>query len=267
MRVHVKFFAIFRELRGVNAEWKDLAENTTIEQLWRGYAALSPQVADIRAAFAVNQILVKPAHVLQDGDEVAFLPPVSGGAKQPARAQVRKGSEARKKSSPYNVRHPKIGSDVSVTRRSLNLVALIKRVAFPGAGAIVTFSGVVRNNAYGKKVDHLEYEAYPEMAEQTMGDILGEIHARWADVRVSMAHRIGRLEIGEASLIIVVAAPHRAEAYAASRYAIERVKGILPVWKKEFASDGEYWVDGPVAGELRPENAESTVHTAERTGE
>ncbi len=143
-----------------------------------------------------------------------------------------------------------------ITRRPLDLGALINRVEFPGAGAIITFSGVVRDNAHGKAVKHLEYEAYPDMAEGTLKDILAEIHARWPDVHAAMSHRIGRLEIGEASLIIAVAAPHRPEAYAASRYAIERVKAILPVWKKEFAADGDHWVEGPVAGDLSTASAE-----------
>jgi len=146
--------------------------------------------------------------------------------------------------------------DAFITRKPLDLNSLVQRVAFPGAGAILTFSGVVRDNAHGKAVKHLEYEAYPEMAEQTLRDIIAEIHERWSDTRVAIAHRIGTLKIGEASLIIAVAAPHRPEVYAASRYAIERIKTILPVWKKEFASDGDHWVEGPLAGELPPEKAE-----------
>ncbi len=141
--------------------------------------------------------------------------------------------------------------------------ALYKRVAFPGAGAILIFAGVVRDNSQGKSVDHLEYEAYPAMAEESMRQIIEEIHARWADVRAAMAHRIGKLKIGEASLLIAVAAPHRPEAYAASRYAIERVKAIVPVWKKEFTLDGEHWVEGPVAGELPPAKAEAIARKAE----
>jgi molybdopterin synthase catalytic subunit len=147
-------------------------------------------------------------------------------------------------------------SDALVTPKRLDLNALVERVAFPGAGAILTFSGVVRDNAHGKAVKHLEYEAYPGMAEATLHDIIAEMNERWPDVRAAMAHRIGKLKIGEASLIIAVSAPHRPEAYAASRYAIERIKAILPVWKKEFGVDGEHWVEGPVAGELPPENAE-----------
>ena len=252
MRVHVKFFAIFRERVGVKEEWTEVADGTTAEALWQQYAGHSPQLASVRAAYAVNQKLAKPDQVLRDGDEVGFLPPVSGGAKTLERESARKVQKPRKK----NIRADSRGKDALITHKPIDLNALVARVAFPGAGAILTFRGVVRDSAHGKSVSHLEYEAYPGMAEQTLRDIIAEVHARWADARVAMAHRVGKLKIGEASLIIAVAAPHRPEAYAASRYAIERVKHILPVWKKEFASDGDHWVEGPVAGEVPPEKAE-----------
>jgi molybdopterin converting factor subunit 1 len=252
MRVHVKFFAIFREMVGITEEQIEVADGTTAEALWKQYVVRSPQLDRVRAAYAVNQKLATPDQVLHDGDEVGFLPPVSGGAKTSRRESTRKERKPRKKKMHGEART----KDALITRQPLDLNALVARVAFPGAGAILTFSGVVRDNAHGKSVSHLEYEAYPGMAEQTLREIIAEIHERWSDARVAMAHRIGKLKIGEASLIIAVAAPHRAEAYAASRYAIERVKAILPVWKKEFASDGEHWVEGPVAGEVPPEKAE-----------
>ncbi len=252
MRVHVKFFAIFRERVGVKTEWTEISDGTTVESLWQQYAARSARLDSVRAAYAVNQKLVKPDQVLRDGDEVGFLPPVSGGAK----TLNRKITKSAKKNKKDTGRSSHLRGDAFITRTPLDLNALVARVAFPGAGAILTFSGVVRDNAHGKAVRHLEYEAYPEMAEQTLHDIIAEIHERWRDARVAMAHRIGKLKIGEPSLIIAVAAPHRPEAYAASRYAIERVKAVLPVWKKEFASDGDHWVEGPVAGETPPEKAE-----------
>jgi molybdopterin synthase catalytic subunit len=217
MRVHVKFFAVFREMVGVKTEWKEIAEGTTVEQLWKEYTSHSPRVGTlrVRAAYAVNQRLAKPDEILHDGDEVGFLPPISGGAQKKVERQKRKG-KCKNKSSVA----PR---EAFITRKPLDLGALVRRVALPGAGAIVTFSGVVRDNAHGKAVSHLEYESYPEMAEATLRDIIAEIKDRWADARVAMAHRIGKLKIGEASLIIAVAAPHRSEAYAASRYAIEQI--------------------------------------------
>lgn len=267
MRVNVKFFAIFREMTGVRTEWAEIAEGTTVEQLWKQYAARSPRVGNIRAAYAINQRLAKPDQMLRDGDEVGFLPPVSGGARE-VKKQTAKGKSRNTQGTRTRIQRKARDSkarDAFITRSRLDLGALVKQVEFPGAGAILVFSGVVRDNAKGKQVGHLEYEAYPEMAEASMRDIIAEIRERWANVRVALAHRIGKLKIGEASLIIAVAAPHRPEAYAASRYAIERVKAVLPVWKKEFAADGEYWVEGPVAGELPPEKAEAIARDAEYT--
>jgi molybdopterin converting factor subunit 1 len=259
MRVQVKFFAIFREMTGVKAESKEIAENTTVEQLWREYAARSPRVGNIRAAYAVNQKLVNADYVLHEGDEVGFLPPVSGGARTPQGTQ--RPQRKHKKISVSPVRS--VAKDAFITHKPLDLGAFVKQVMFPGAGAIVTFSGVVRDNARGKAVKYLEYEAYAEMAEQSLREIIAEIRERWADTRVAIGHRVGRLWIGEASLVIAVAAPHRPEAYAASRYAIERIKAILPVWKKEFATDGASWVEGPVAGELSAGQAEAVAKQGE----
>ncbi|MDE3087897.1 MAG: molybdenum cofactor biosynthesis protein MoaE [Chloroflexota bacterium] len=250
MRVHVKFFAIFREMVGVKTEWVEIADGTTVEALWKQYAARNARLVNLRAAYAVNQKLAKPDQVLREGDEVGFLPPVSGGAQQVKSKKAKGKSKISADSRDSRVK------EAFITRQPLDLNALVGRVAFSGAGAILTFSGVVRDNARGKAVKHLDYETYPEMAESTMRDIVAEVHQRWHDARVAMAHRIGRLKVGEASLIIAVAAPHRAEAYAASHYAIERVKQILPVWKKEFASDGDHWVEGPIAGETPPEEAD-----------
>ena len=263
MRVQVKFFAIFREMVGVKAEWKEVAENTTIGQLWQEYAARSPRVGNIRAAYAVNQKLVNGDYLLRDGDEVGFLPPVSGGTKTLGRERDAKGrARTRKKNVRVNSRDSRISTDAFITRKQLDLGAFVRRVAFPGAGAIVTFSGVVRDNARGKTVKYLEYETYAAMAEQSLRDIIAETRERWGDARVAIGHRVGRLGIGEASLIIAVAAPHRPEAYAASRYAIERIKATLPVWKKEFAADGASWVEGPVAGELAADHAAAVANQA-----
>lgn len=114
-------------------------------------------------------------------------------------------------------------------------------VAWPGAGAVLTFVGVARDDFEGRRVLALEYEAYAEMAVPVMEAIRAEAEARWPGVRVAMVHRTGRLEIGEASVVISVAAPHRAEAYEASRYAIDALKARVPVWKKEIYADGAAW--------------------------
>ncbi len=133
---------------------------------------------------------------------------------------------------------------IQLTRELLNRDTLIRAVSHPGVGGIVVFEGVVRDNARGKQIRYLEYEVYPEMAEQQIHTIVAEAERRWGVERVAVAHRFGRLEIGEASVIIVVAAPHRAEAFDACRYIIDTLKTTVPIWKKEVASNGEEWIEG-----------------------
>jgi molybdopterin synthase catalytic subunit len=128
----------------------------------------------------------------------------------------------------------------------LDVRALALQVASSSDGAIVTFSGIVRGTNQGKKVLFLEYEAYPEMASKMMERIGKEILDTWGLSSVRMQHRVGRLNVGETSVVIVVAAPHRDDAFAACQYAINRLKRIVPIWKKEVFEDGEVWVEGPV---------------------
>ena len=153
-----------------------------------------------------------------DGDEVAFIPPVSGGA----------GASAL----------------IEMTSEPLDPRRLETAVAHAGAGAICTFTGVVRDHSRGQPVTHLEYEAYAEMAEREMRAIVDEIAARWPEARVAMAHRTGTLEIGEASVVVSVSCPHRAESFEACRWGIDRLKESVPIWKKEFARSGAFWIEG-----------------------
>jgi molybdopterin synthase catalytic subunit len=136
---------------------------------------------------------------------------------------------------------------IRVTREPLDAVAVTElehAVEHPSVGGMVTFQGVVRDNNLGKRTRYLEYEAYPEMAEREMGTIAAEIGRRWGTDRVAMAHRVGRLEIGECSVVVVVACAHRGEAFEACRYAIDTLKATVPIWKKEVAEDGEEWIEG-----------------------
>lgn len=285
-QVHVKFFAIFREYIGLKEDWRDLEPGTTVQALWDAYVAnaKNPRAGNIRAAFSVNQRLAKPETVLMPGDEVGFLPPVSGGAgkrperlpklaprpqqEQPAppkrknnRRAAPPAQQTKQETKPRSL--PAVTRDFVVTSGALSLDALVARVAHPGAGGITTFLGVVRDNAHDKQVKFLEYEAYPELAERMLAQIGAEVQERWSDARIAIAHRTGRLRIGEASVIIAASAPHRAEAFAACRYAIERLKVILPVWKKEFASDSDYWVEGPTPGDVPADKADETVAAQE----
>jgi molybdopterin synthase catalytic subunit len=130
-----------------------------------------------------------------------------------------------------------------VTDEEITAQMVIEAVEHPSVGAIVTFLGTVRDRSQGRRVLYLEYDAYPEMAERTLRQIGEEIRERWGLDRVAIVHRVGRLEIGEASVAIAVAAPHRAEAFEACRYAIDRLKEIVPIWKKEVREGGECWVE------------------------
>ncbi|MFN8496570.1 MAG: molybdenum cofactor biosynthesis protein MoaE [Anaerolineae bacterium] len=131
-----------------------------------------------------------------------------------------------------------------ITDEPLKAADVEEAVARPDAGAIVTFQGVVRDNNLGKQVSYLVYEAYPPMAEKVMAQIGDEIAARWPGAQTAIAHRVGKLEIGEASVIIAVSTGHRADAFDACHYAIDRLKAIVPVWKKEVWEGGEYWIEG-----------------------
>lgn len=131
-----------------------------------------------------------------------------------------------------------------VTRRPLNPLPLIKKVRRDEHGAVVVFLGVVRNESYGRKVLRLEYEAYREMAEKKIEEIASEVEGKWGIKDTIIAHRLGSMGIGDVSLLVVVGSPHRAEAFAACEYVVDRLKEIVPIWKKEVFEDGEVWV-GP----------------------
>jgi len=133
---------------------------------------------------------------------------------------------------------------IQLTREPLDREALVAAVSHPSIGGIVVFEGVVRDNARGKQVRYLEYEVYEEMARQQIREIIAQAEQRWGIEHVAVAHRFGRLEIGEASVIIVVASPHRSEAFEACRYIIDTLKTTVPIWKKEVATTGEEWVEG-----------------------
>ncbi|HWE61606.1 MAG TPA: molybdenum cofactor biosynthesis protein MoaE [Chloroflexota bacterium] len=216
MRIHVRYFAYYREQLGRGEEWAEVEEGTDVAALWRRCTADHPRLTGVwdATAVAVNGIYAGRDAVLHEGDEVAFLPPVSGGA---ARCRL--------------------------TEDVLDIAALEAEAHAPRHGAVVLFVGIVRETSpTGKPVQYLEYEAYPGMAEAEMERITVEVERRWENSTVVMAHRVGRLAIGEASVAIAVATPHRAAAFEACRYAIDRLKETVPIWKKEVFVDGSQWV-------------------------
>ena len=218
MRVRVRLFARYREALGRERIEVDLPDDGTVESAWSAVANRHPELAPFRpfTLFAVGQDYVSPEHRLRPDDELCLFPPVSGGA----------------------------GADIyRVVTEPLSPDAIAAEVDDPGAGGIVIFSGVVRNETGGRPVKLLEYEAHAPMAEVKMREIGESLRARWSGVkRVAMLHRIGRLEIGEASVLIAVSAAHRGDAFDACRYAIDTLKRTVPVWKKEHFEDGEVWV-------------------------
>ena len=139
--------------------------------------------------------------------------------------------------------NPKSKSNlIEITEQVISVDEVAARLADPANGAVVTFIGVVRGVTEGRETLYLEYEAYPEMAEKVLQQIAGEIRARWTDIReVAIVHRVGRLEIGETAVVIALSASHRAQTFDALRYAIDRIKDIAPIWKKEFWADGAEW--------------------------
>ncbi len=142
---------------------------------------------------------------------------------------------------------------VLITAEPLDPGTVTAVVEGPGNGGVVTFLGTTRNETRGRRVLHLEYEAYAEMAEKTLRQVVAEVREQWGIHDVAVAHRTGRLEVGEASLVVAVASPHRVEAFAACGYIVDRIKEIVPIWKKEFFEDGSVWVG--VGSEEREEVA------------
>jgi MoaE-MoaD fusion protein len=221
VRVRVRLFARYREATGQERLDVELPDNGTVESAWVAVVDRHPQLAQFRpfTLFAVGQDYVDPSHALRAGDELCLFPPVSGG------------SDSRPRDLYRVVEYP-LAPD-----------AVAAAVDDPGAGGIVIFSGVVRNETGGRPVKFLEYEAHAPMAEAKMREIGVTVRTRWPGVkRLAMLHRVGRLEIGEASVLIAVAAAHRGEAFEACQYAIDTLKRIVPVWKKEHFEDGEVWV-------------------------
>jgi len=226
VRVLVRLFARHREAVGVDRLVVELPTGATVAtlaaELAHRYPVLAAGIEAVR--FAINRQYAATTTPLSDGDEVAVIPPVAGGGEAEARIAPER---------PFQVvDHP------------IDPAEVVRRVEHPGNGAICVFFGVVRNRALsGRATSFLEYEAYPEMAEAKMAEIAAEIQARWGIERIAITHRVGRLAVGEPSVIIAVGSAHRREAFEACRYAIDRLKEEVPIWKKEIGPDGEAWVE------------------------
>ena len=215
MRIEVRLFALYREQAGTDRLALELPEGARVREAQKALEERFPGLRLEGGMAAVHQALAGAETPLKEGDEVAFLPPVSGGQ-----------------------------DSYGLTQEPLDLEALVAWATAPEYGAVVSFLGTTRSPNRGEEVAFLEYEAYPEMAEKVMAEILAEMRARWPLGRIALWHRLGRVDPGEASIAIVVSARHRKEAFAACQYAIDRVKQVRPVWKKEHRKDGSFWVEG-----------------------
>jgi molybdopterin converting factor subunit 1 len=217
--VTVRFFAGHRDVTGKAEEQWELEEGTTLGMLWEQIVARYPRLAGYsgRMLYAVNEEWSTLTTELHDGDEAAFIPPVSGGAPD----------------TPL----------FHITHSALDPAPLVAAVQSPAMGAVVTFAGVVRNNFGGRATAYLEYEAYEEMAVTVLRQLANEAQTQWNTGTIAIHHRVGRLEIGETAVLIVVAAPHRHEAFEAAEHIMDRIKEVAPIWKKEIWADGaSEWV-------------------------
>lgn len=230
MRVRVLFFGQLKDIVGRASDELDLAAGGRLEDVFRHYAEQTPRLAALSASIVLarNHEFAGRDAVVEDGDEVAFLPPVSGG----------KG--------PYTheIVDEETGNFFALTRSEVDTRAIVARLLRGEDGAFVDFEGVVRNNTRGRATRFLDYECYEPMAVKVMAQIGREIHAAFAIGRIALVHRLGRMEIGETSVAVVVTAPHRKPAFDAALEGINRLKKTVPIWKKEYFADGEIWVEG-----------------------
>ena len=236
IRVRVRLFAVQRELAGTREVTLELADGSDVEAVWAALAAAYPVLAPGRPSmrFARNGEYADPSTVVADGDEVAMIPPVSGGSPRPTRI--------------LELRETPFSATI--------LAELADALALPEDGAVVGFLGRTRSTPgtpapgqeaeaarhAGRTVDALEYEALEPMALATLGTIADEIAERFGVERVAIVHRIGEVPLGDASIAVVAVAPHRDAAFEAARYAIDETKARAPIWKAERFEDGHVWI-------------------------
>jgi molybdopterin synthase catalytic subunit len=210
--VTVRLFARIRELAGSEVLQVPIEDALTVADVRRSIGQLVPKAAELvnRSAIAVNSEYAADDRTLSPNDEIAIIPPVSGGAQS-----------------------------IRLIREPIDYTALTESIRRPNCGGVVTFLGTVRDITGDETTTALEYEAYGPMAEAKMAEIAADTRARWPGCEVSLIHRLGRLEVGEISVAVAASAPHRAEAFAACRHAIDRLKELVPIWKKDIAPSGE----------------------------
>jgi len=224
MRVRVLFFGLLKELVGTAADEVEIRDGASVNDVLMHYKAQVPKLGELfpSIALAVNQQYAGPETALKAEDEVALLPPVSGGD-----------------AGPSGGRHYS-----SIVRQPIDTAAMLAGLKVGEDGAALAFEGVVRNQTRGRQTLYLDYEAYEEMALPQMETLAVQALEKFQIRDVAIVHRLGRLQVGEISILIVVASAHRAAAFEACRWLIDTLKRTVPIWKKEYFVDGAVWADG-----------------------
>lgn len=224
MQIRVLLFGVLKSLVGQSSEILDLPEGARVDDLLAHYKDRFPQFEAIlpTLAVSVNQEYSGADRTLAVGDEVGLLPPVSGGAPEAASAR----------------------GAIAIVKEPIETLVVLDRLKRPQDGAAVVFEGIVRDHTRGRRTLYLDYEAYEPMAIKQMHALGEQARDRFAVSDVSIVHRLGRLQIGETSVLIVVASEHRAAAFEACRWVIDTLKKTVPIWKKEYFEDGAVWADG-----------------------
>jgi molybdopterin synthase catalytic subunit len=220
MQIRVLFFGVLKDLAGKASDSLSLPENATLGDVLSHYERIIPRLKETASSLAmsVNQEYAGPSTRLRPGDEVALLPPVSGGSETHSHA--------------------------AIVREAIDTASIVQGLKRPEDGAVAVFEGIVRNQTRGRRTLFLNYEAYEEMALKQMEELAGRAQAEFKIRDVAIVHRLGRLEIGETSVLIAVASAHRAAAFDACRWLIDTLKRTVPIWKKEHFEDGAVWADG-----------------------
>ena len=235
MRARVLFFGMLRDIVGMSSEEADFPPDADLHAVFGAYAARFPRLGELARSIVMarNQEFADPGTKLAEGDEVAFLPPVSGG----------------RNTDPLELREA--GNYFALTRHAIDIRGVTAHLLTGAEGAVVTFEGTVRNNTKGRATRYLDYECYESMALKMMAQIGRELLDAHQIERVAMIHRLGRMLIGETSVAVIITSPHRRAAFDAALEGINRLKKIVPVWKKEYFVDGEVWVEGDWDDNLR----------------
>ncbi len=238
MRVRVLYLGMLKDIVGRDKEELQVPENSRVGDLFAELERRVPKLSDFRSAIAlaVNYEYSDAATVLQERDEVALLPPVSGGKAS--------GGKPEDEPSTAETPLPLISEHARILREPINTTPILAAIKRPEDGAVAIFDGIVRNNSRGRRTLYLDYTAYERMALRQM-ELLGQqAMARFGVRDLRIVHRLGRLQIGDTSVYIAVASAHRAAALDACRWLIDSLKTTVPIWKKEYFDDGAVWADG-----------------------